>query len=372
MQIRLRLRGSAIVRAGVLGAVLSVAGAGFAQEKGDKGPEVHGAAKEGLPAKGLQGEPVKEPEYGFLQSPAGIRISASLQMMAIPNPIAALGVRLAAASGEVGPLLWPEWEVALDAPPPLPFKYLADLQDGTPIPQNLAQKDPKAWTPDERAYLHILNDALINARLVPAKLFEDAAKKQEYVTFDDLWRNPAEYRGEIVPLRGRMIRLRRHKTPTRAQASGIEYVYEAWVVGQTPKRNPYCILFTDLPPELQPQETMDQPVRFNGYYVKKFRYDADKAVRMTHLLIGPTVYPEPVATPPAPYMPFSRMVLFGIMGGSLALFLALVAMALWFRRGDKAIHSKLASLREQTLNLSDEEAPDSPSGAKPGEPQDGA
>jgi hypothetical protein len=355
----LRLQGSAI------SLLLALGFTAVAQEKSDKGPEVRGAATEGLPAKDIAskavpGEPAKEPEFGFLQTPVGIRLSAAIQMIAMPNPVAAIGVRLAAASGEFAPLLWPEWEVALDAPPPLPVKYLSDLKDGTAIPGNLGAKPPEEWTREERAYLQILNDALIDSRLVPAKFFEEAAQKNRHVTFDHLWRNPGEYRGEIVPVTGRMIRFRRWPTPSRAKASGIESVYEAWVVGETPKRNPYCILFTDLPAGMEEKETMDHPVRFYGYYIKKFRYQADKADRMTHLLIGPTIYPETVPPPPPPAMPFSRFVLFGIAGGSLALLFAIVAMGLWFRRGDRAIHSKLAAMREKSLNLSDDEAGASP------------
>src|SRR6516164_7349023 len=47
---------------------------------------------------------------GFLAFGPGIRISAAMQLLAVPNPVSVSAVRLMAAlDGNSGPLLHPEW-----------------------------------------------------------------------------------------------------------------------------------------------------------------------------------------------------------------------------------------------------------------------
>jgi hypothetical protein len=303
-------------------------------------------------AKAVAGESTKEEEFSYLQTWEGVRIGAALQMIATPNPVAALLIRRIAADC---PLLWPDWELPIDAPLPLSRELLGLLKDGTAVP-NLRGKDPREWTAEERAYQRVVSEALINSKLVSPELFEKEGQKYRYVTFDHLWRDPEEYRGKVVPVTGRMIRLRRQQAPRPAQAYGLPFAYEAQVVGPTAKRNPYWILFVTLPEGLEEAESMNRAIRFYGYYIKKVKYESDdQKVRVTHLLIGPTVILEEPATTAPPERIFSRDVLLALMGGALAIVLAIVGMALYFRRGDRAVQSKLAALRDRPLNLGSEE-----------------
>jgi hypothetical protein len=332
-----------------------------------------GSAGAGQPKEADDPKKDPLPVFPFVETPMGIRIGAAMQLFATPNPIVLAANRLAATTGNMAPLLSPEWDLTLEAPLPLPHRLLADLHDGTPVPGDLTKKDPKSWSAEERAYLQLLNDALIYSTLVPFDLFERAGKVNNYVTFDHLWLKPDEYRGEIVPVIGHMKLLRKWKAPSKAQENGIEFVYEGWVDGPTAKRNPYCILFADLPKGLEPSEKLDVPATFYGYYIKKFRYEATNSKRVTHLLIGPTVRVHAKADTPAS-TPFTRDVLYATVGGLFALGALIITMHWWFHRGDRRIQSRLAALRDKepfTLNGDEPADPQSPSGVGTPEPRNG-
>jgi hypothetical protein len=188
-------------------------------------------------------------------------------------------------------------------------------------------------------------------------------EEHRFITFDHLWRNPDMYRGWIVPVKGRMIRLRKWEAPRLAQENGVKYFWEGWVVGPTAKRNPYCIVFVTLPEGLKEAEKMDQPIRFYGYYIKRFRYDAEDAKRETHLLVGPTVILDkaPPAAEPANTGIFSQHVLLATAAGCFGITMLIVGLTLWFRRGDRKVHSRLASLRDKPLELGSAETDPPPS-----------
>jgi hypothetical protein len=349
-----RLRRSCVLAAWLGAALVFTSLAGHAQEKGDKDLEVPAQPNGGLPKAGVakQGLPQgKGDEFGFQETWTGARISASLQMIAVPNPISVLVTRLAAAEN---PLTWPEWELTLDSPLPLSWRLLKQIKDKTPFP-NLTQRPLSDLKPEDRAFYLVFCDALVKSHLVPADVFEKAGEDEDhrFITFDHLWRNPGYYRGQVVPVTGRMIRLRKDEAPRRAQENGVKYFWEGWVVGPTPKRNPYCIVFVTLPDGLKEAETMNQPIRFYGYYIKKFLYDAETAKRETHLLVGPTVFLEKAPPPvePANTGIFSQHVLIATAAGFFSITVAPVLLTLWFRRGDHRIHRRIASLRDKPLDL---------------------
>jgi hypothetical protein len=325
----------------VIAALLASGLAGSAQEKSDKAPA---EAKQALPKGGNDinvggpAGPADKP-LRFEETRPGILFSAAMQTFAVANPVSVAALRVIAIEGETGALL-------------------ERIADGTRNP-NLATPIPWHERPEEdKAFIHLQWEALIDSKIVPAELFKKAGEEKEnrWITFDDLWNRPSEHRGKIIAVKGKLIRLRAHKiTKPEATAQGIDFIYEGWVVGQTPKRNPYCIVFVTLPDGLEPQETMDQPVTFYGYYIKKYRYDAQNTVRETHLLIGPTVIlgKAPTAVPATQDI-FSRDFLYVVSGGVFALALVLWGLHLWFRRSDRAVHDKLMSYRERQLDLGDE------------------
>jgi hypothetical protein len=360
MRIVAPLRRPVLIGVSLLIAFVIAGSAGLAQPKGDK-PNGDDAV-------------VQPGQIGVLETNDGIRISAALQMMAVPNPTVVVANRIAAVSSpETGPRLFPEWDLVPDGPLPLSDRLLGMLRDDTPIP-NKATPVPEL-TQSERAYWAIQDEALFACKVVPPELFKKAAEKNEYVTFDHLFENPNRWRGEVVPVVGKLLRVRKWRPSQKAQDLGIDFVYEGFVAGQTPHRPPYWILFTKLPEGLKVQETMSQPITFYGYFIKRVRYQAENVERRTNLLIGPTVYLQEKAAPPPPSTPFSREVLFATFGGLLALATVIVTIHWWFHRGDRKIHSRLAALRDkQPLGLEGDEpaGPQASSSLGSPDPRDGA
>jgi hypothetical protein len=301
-------------------------------------------------------------------------VRATMQVFAGTDPVSIAAVRIMAVddrNARSAELKVSGWDLEIDAPLPLRSAWLQQLQDSTPIP-NL--RVPIPWherPPGDRAFIQVQYQAFQNCKLVPPELFKKAGEQNSYVTYDHLKDTPGEYRGKVVPVSGRMIRLRQYPIHRpEAKAQGIDFVYEGWVVGQTPKRNPYCILFVNLPEGLQPQETMDQPVAFYGYFIKKFRYDAQKAVRETNLLIGPTVWLGKAPPPAEQSEPFTRHVVFVVMGIGLAMAAALFGLHWWFRRGDRAVHQQLAVYRDRRgLGLGEDDVTSAVRVAEPHEPE---
>jgi hypothetical protein len=348
----------------VTAALLAVASGGSAQDKGDKNASEPGPAlpKDGKGA-GLFGpaeppeRPIRWQDHGH-----GLRVCAAMHTFAVANPISVAAVRVMVAGGETGVLLSPDWDLELQEPLPLSRQWLDKIQDRTRNP-NLAVPMPWHERPEaDQAFIRLQWEALINSKIVSSDLFKTAGEEKEsrWVTFDDLWNHPAEYRGRVIRVQGTMIRLRAHKVrKPEATAQGIDFIYEGWVVGQTPHRNPYCIIFVTLPDGLEPQETMNQPITFYGYFIKRFIYDAQTATRQTNLLIGPTVYVGKVApTPPRSDDIFSRDFLYFAGGGLVAIAVALWGLHLWFRRSDRAVSRQLATFRDRNLQLADEPLPD--------------
>jgi hypothetical protein len=340
--------------------------AGLGQDEPEKPKE--GKAKQDKAGKGVGAEPAVDPSEVFFSLPTGMRIGAAMQMFATKDPISLAVTRVAPAASSLFPNLGPEWELELTRPLPLTKKYLRLLQDGSTLPTLPKEKPLFKFTPEEWAYPAVLAEALLNSSFVDARnpdLFAEAAKENSYVTFDHLFKEPNQYRGEVVPVIGRMLRLRQWKADDRMREFGVPFVYEAWIAGPTRERPPYWIVFTRLPEGLEPQETMSRPVRFYGYFLKLVRNKGEKLERLSPLVVGPTVYLEGPAPVVQPSM-FSRDVLFAVLAGLLAIGVVLVALGLFFRRSDKAVHRKLADLRDKrTMNFEPEaeEAPPAQAGS---------
>jgi hypothetical protein len=140
----------------------------------------------------------------------------------------------------------------------------------------------------------------------------------------------------------------------------VANVYEGWVFDATQGTNPWCVIFTDLPPGLKPGENINRPVTMDGYFFKKYRYSAVKDDRFTPLVIGRTLRLEsgagsPAASPGAFSAHF--LVLLGLMiAGAVVLIGALVfGLSWWFRRADRQHRSLLAGARGEAF-------PNQPSG----------
>jgi hypothetical protein len=193
-------------------------------------------------------------------------------------------------------------------------------------------------------------EALYKANLASTGAFANSARRD--LTFSDLFSNPRKYRGQVVHFEGRLRRVRHTDPPPNARAKGVDHLYEAWVFD--PHRygvNPVCLVFTERPAGLAVAEQLDQPVQFDAYFFKKYRYQSADSkpgfAREAPLFIGRSPVLE--TTPSAMEAPMrwntSLLVLFLV----LVLATVWIAFALhwWFRRGDRRVQARLQEVRQR-------------------------
>jgi hypothetical protein len=211
---------------------------------------------------------------------------------------------------------------------------------------------------EARAYHYLV----LHARDVsPAALTRHARRD---ITFDELWLNPALYRGEIVHLEGRLRLLKRLDADYSLRKQGTPKVYEAWIYGPAFNSNPMCVRFTHLPQELEPfaGRTLGEHepivwVSTEAYFLKLMSYvaggpqaDVDPSKRHRRaapLLIGKTLVRLPFEQAPETDIPraFSDFFVPVAIAGIVGLFAVAAGLGWWFRKGDARVHSRLLQTR---------------------------
>src|SRR5262249_55395940 len=116
------------------------------------------------------------------------------------------------------------------------------------------------------------------------------------LTYAQIFANPADYRGQVVHIDGRLKKLARLEPPLRARADGVSDQYEAWIFNDAYGENPFVAVFTELPASLRSavgEKKINIEVSFDGYFFKKFRYKAidskEGKARDAPVLIGHTL-----------------------------------------------------------------------------------
>jgi hypothetical protein len=196
-------------------------------------------------------------------------------------------------------------------------------------------------------------DALVTAHYTSSEAFANSARRD--VTFAHLFEQPHVYRGQVVHMEGRLKRLRHFEAPRFTWSQDVRDLYEGWIFD--PKvygANPTCVVFTDLPQGLKIGEEIQERVSFDGYFFKRYRYQAGDGWRDSPLLIGHTV------VVPGPVNPASEdrgadsqgfiasllallshpaVLLFSVFGLTAVL---VVGLTWWYKRGDRQVRSRLA------------------------------
>jgi len=278
--------------------------------------------------------------------------------------LAAGMVAVGSAPGAIGLLnagrdmaLWGDWPKNAPDPekaPPID-NLLIGVKDRTPTPTSRRNAE-EFW-----GYC----ETIVRAAQTPAKAFATSARAHRTVTFAHLLNDPDRYRGQVIPVEGRLARLRQWEPPAYVKARGVKQLYEGWIFDYTRGTNPWCVIFADLPTGIQVGEQFkeDLPVRFEGYFFKVYRYRAVNDERYTPLLIGRAVRlgKAPVASGSAGV--FSSAFVAGLsalIGGTVLLVLGL---GWWFRRGDGRLRSRLAATQGEPFREPDgESGPSDPPG----------
>jgi hypothetical protein len=248
--------------------------------------------------------------------------------------------------------------------PPLSAELLNRVTDSQPLPvlpDGFDKIDLNKLPPAKARQLdrdlsefEVYCEALEKAYRFKAPSFASAVRSNLNLTPAHLMQEPRKYRGEIVHVEGHIRRVRRFDPPMMSAQAGVRDLYEGWLFDKAYGASPICLVFTDLPDGLSIAEKMDQPATFDGYFFKRYKYqaaDGKAEGREAPLLIGnaPVLTAAPVvATAPADNG-WSTSLLVGFM----VLFLCSVGLALWltwwFRKGDRHVRSRIASATAPTF-----------------------
>ncbi|MHB1425704.1 MAG: hypothetical protein ACYC3I_21255 [Gemmataceae bacterium] len=202
--------------------------------------------------------------------------------------------------------------------------------------------------PEYEAYWQFL----VQAHFTSAKAFAKVARRD--VTYVHLFNEPERYRGEVVRVSGRLIRLLSFTPPDEARAAGVSQLYEGWIMTDNFGENPVVIAFTDLPAGLtvDNRRKYNEPVSFDGYFYKRYRYkagDSKKAneYRDAPLLIGHTLSgqfaPSGVREEAETWGHKLIWVFMGVVGGAVVLLLALMG---WYRYHDRRVRQRIRVSRQ--------------------------
>lgn len=211
--------------------------------------------------------------------------------------------------------------------------------------------------PEYEAYWRVL----VQSHYTSAKAF--ARKARHDVTYANLFHEPEHYRGEVIHLSGRMIRLQGWPAPAEARAAGVAIIYEAWIMTDAYGENPVCVAFTDLPDGLKVDNDRkyNEEVSVDGYFYKRYRYKAadsrkanefrDAPLLIAHTLVGRFGRGGPIEETEN-WGHNLIWVFLSVVGGALVL---VVVLTVWFRFHDRRVHHRLSASRNRDFVSPSEE-----------------
>jgi hypothetical protein len=297
-------------------------------------------------------KPADDPDRGY-------RARAAAEVVGMREPVAALAMLMH------GDAMWVWWEpdfarqaqaLAGEAPP-LSAELLLRASrtesniDGRPLPSGLGKRPTDQWAKWERISYELFCQALRQAALASPEAFARSGRKNVNVTWGDLFRDPWRFRGDVIPMKGRLKRLLPRDTPVPVFKDGIKVFYEAWIFPKTPGTNPVCVAVLHLPPGLEPGEDLDVDVSFNGYFLQKYRYlTAGKGPRNTLLFVAPTLERRsPVGPTGGRAAAMWKAFLPWLLGLFAAVVFIVLGLSWWFRRDAARFHARVARMRTEVF-----------------------
>jgi hypothetical protein len=155
----------------------------------------------------------------------------------------------------------------------------------------------------------------------------------------------SDYYRDLLHYKGTIRRLQALKPTDDLRRSGIQQLYEAWMVPDG-HSNVLCLVVTELPAGVAFGEDLYQRAAFDAYYFKFYHYESGEKRpdgkgnqwKSAPLFLGRSFEP----LPPLDDGPvFTGTMLAGVLGGLSAIVLTAVALGLWFRRGDRHVKTEL-------------------------------
>jgi hypothetical protein len=166
---------------------------------------------------------------------------------------------------------------------------LQGVKDNTPLP-TIEDRVEEFWA---------MSQVIAQAGGAAPHALANSARPNKGVGRAELLRDPARFRGRVVPLRGALRRVRRVELPENLKVQGLTALYEGWVTEPSAPNDPWCVLFTALPPHVRVGGELRKQAVVSGYFFKALRYRARNQDRTAPLLIGRSVDVEEPAKIPA-------------------------------------------------------------------------
>jgi cbb3-type cytochrome oxidase subunit 3 len=198
------------------------------------------------------------------------------------------------------------------------------------------------------------SQVLVLANYSSTRAFQRAARHD--LSYANLYQESAKYRGEVVHLTGRLLRLIRFDPPLEAAGQGVSSYYEAWIFSDGYGNNPYCAICVELPPGLKPAPKIEGvEVACDGYFYKRFRYKAADSYRPEQYRDAPVVIGHGLtilarSEPQGPQTWGHGVMVVFVAGVSLSV-LFVIALTVWFRYSDHRVRRRLQMAREANLVL---------------------
>lgn len=218
----------------------------------------------------------------------------------------------------------------------LPPEWLAAVSDGPGIPIGGLEAD-------------IYSRVLTRAYYTSQKALARAARRD--VTFTHVINEPERYRGTVMRIDGRILRVNRFDPPVEAEAAGISDLYEAWVFNEAFGTNPFCLVFTVWPEGLS-RDLLGQPkinevvrISFDGFFFKNYRYkskDRNGTLRETPLVVGRSLVVHPAGDEePSSAAGNIYLLLYLFVASVVGLIFGIFGLTYWYRRSDRRMQQRL-------------------------------
>ena len=119
-------------------------------------------------------------------------------------------------------------------------------------------------------------------------------------TFIQLYRQPREYRGELVTLAGTLRRS--EEVAATSNSLGIESYYRTWLFPRDNPSNPIVVYTLTVPDGFPEGMEIEEQVELDGYFFKRWPYAASDTVRSAPVVLSKSlrwIVPEPAEAAPA-------------------------------------------------------------------------
>ncbi|MCS7305326.1 MAG: hypothetical protein NZ602_09500 [Thermoguttaceae bacterium] len=157
-------------------------------------------------------------------------------------------------------------------------------------------------------------------------------RSEGLVTYGQLFRQSAAYRGRLVTVRGQLRRA--EQVPMPSNSWGQQYYYQTWLQPVDQPSNPIQIYCLHLPEGFPLGLRIQEEVEVTGFYFKRVAYMAQDGLRTAPTLVAKTVrwLPRPKLRPDTP--PLTGLPLVLVLVATAGLGIA-TAVVLYYRVGAK-------------------------------------